>query len=243
MKKTKLILTGLIIISAFATGCSNKTNDTSASVMQSQIDQLKKENESLKADQSKSQSTGINSTMSVTKDSAQDSQKEKVGNTLKLGDTMTVDNIMTLTLNSCEWGQDVRASSVQASNYIQGQDGETYLILRGTLTNLSTESIRSYNAYNQEIKLLINDKYKFEAYVVCESADNESISDIDVKPVQTLNVIIYTAIPNNLKDQFENATYTINIVSNPEDLEDLLDLSKPHKTFKLKISASDFKAQ
>lgn len=132
---------------------------------------------------------------------------------LTLGETVTIENIVEFTLNGCSWENQILPSDTSGSYRYYGDEAdETYLVIRGTMTNLSGDSYDIDNI--QESSILINDKYSFNVRMVAEDTDGAGFSN-STKPLQTVNLIIYSSISDGVKDIFENATMTLNILNDP----------------------------
>lgn len=235
MKKTSLLTISVILISFSIFGCSSETSieEGKIAALESQISRLQAENESLKANEKMSTEESFEKT-----NNTQESSQINDDDYLQLGNTIVVDNIMELTLVSCEWSQDILPSNTEGSyNYIEGTAGESFLILKGTVKNLASETFSIDNCIKTQF--LVNNKYKLDGSLTCEESDGTGVGE-EPKPLQTLNIMIYTALADELKEQFENGTITININSDTGRINKRFDSDEPHNVYIINITLDDF---
>lgn len=133
---------------------------------------------------------------------------------IAFGQTVTVADVIAFTVTSCAWEDQILPSNTSGVySYKPDQEDETYLVLRGTFTNLSGSS---YDVeYIQDSSIQINEKYSFSIYFDGEDPDGTGFSS-STKPLQTVNFVIYASISDGVKDIFENATITLHILNDPE---------------------------
>ena len=137
------------------------------------------------------------------------------GNTaITLGQKVVIEDVMEFTVNTCSWEDKILPSDISGTySYKADQEDETYLVLRGTLTNLNGNSFDV--KYIQESEIRINDKYTFSILMDGEDTDGKGFGDA-TKPLQTVNFVIYASVSDGVKDIFESATVTLNILNDPE---------------------------
>ncbi len=153
---------------------------------------------------------------------------------LTLGQKVVIDDIVEFTLNSCSWSQEVLPSNTKGSyTYYDDNEDETYIILRGTLTNISGDTIDIDDL--QESEILVNNKYSFYVRMVAEDSDGAGFSS-GTKPLQTVNFVIYASISDGVKDIFENATITLLILNDPSRINYYFDEDDPHNTYTIEIT-------
>lgn len=131
---------------------------------------------------------------------------------LNVNETVTVGNAMEITLESSEWVEEIKPSNTQGSySYLEDQDGEKYFVIKGKIKNLSGEDLDvSYKA--MEASLLINGTYNADIHIESEEADGTGFY-CDIKPLQTLNVIFYASVSDELQAICENAEMTLKVVN------------------------------
>lgn len=145
---------------------------------------------------------------------AEDSAKK--ASEIKIGETITVPNRYEITFTDYEWLDEIKVKSDSATfNIKQKSDGITYLVLKGTLKNLSNHrSNLSGSPCGIENSFLINDQYE---YTGDKSAyDNNASPELSVDPLVTVNYCVYAAVPNVVKENFTNAKVTLKV--NEEDV-------------------------
>lgn len=223
-------------------GCSSAagTADTEQiAQLESKIEKLESENESLEADNESLTALISAAEETETAGEADETQAETAGvaaDALALGDPIVLEDVLEMTLTSYEWLFEIKPSNPSgAYSYYKGTEGETYLAVKGTVKNISSVAIDVDDIQSSEI--MLNDKYKFHAFWTCEEAGGERLED-SVKPLQTLDVVIYAAVSNEAKDIFEHAALTMKISSNPEQTNWFSE-SDPHETFVLKFDNAE----
>ena len=134
--------------------------------------------------------------------------------TIELGQKVVIDDVLEFTIHSCAWEDKILPSNISGTySYKADQEDETYLVLRGTLTNLNGNSFDV--RYIQESEIRINDKYSFTVEMDTEDTDGKGFGDA-IKPLQTMNLVIYTSVSDGVKNIFEDATLTLNMLNDPE---------------------------
>lgn len=148
---------------------------------------------------------------------------------IQLNETFTVGEIMEITLNSYEWNDKVVPSDTSGGYlYIDGEEGETYFIVHGTLKSFAGSSFDV--DYCSEATITINDKYDFSARIKLEDNDHTGFNG-SVKPLQTLNLVIYGAISDEVKDIAETIQVNFSVVSEEEALKYFYDDKYPHENY------------
>ncbi len=133
---------------------------------------------------------------------------------ITLGQKVVIEDILEFTVHSCGWEEEILPSNTEGVySYKADEEDETYLVLRGTFTNLNGNSYDIGDIQDSEI--LINGKYTFHMYMDAEEPDGTGFIG-DTKPLQTVNLVIYASVSDGVKDIFESATITLNILNDPE---------------------------
>jgi len=148
---------------------------------------------------------------------------------IKLNETFAVGEIMQITLNSFEWNDKVVPSDTSGGYlYLDGEEGETYFIVHGTLKSFAGSSFDV--DYCSEATITINDKYDFSARMKLEDNDHTGFNG-SVKPLQTLNLVIFGAISDEVKDIAETIQVNFSVVSDEEALKYFYDDKYPHESY------------
>lgn len=133
---------------------------------------------------------------------------------LILGQKETITDVLEFTIESCTWEDQILPSNTSGVySYKADKPDETYLVLRGSLTNLNGNSYNINNLHETEV--LVNGKYSFYMNMDCEEPDGSGFGYY-VKPLQTVNFVICSSVSDGVKAIFENASVTINLLNDPE---------------------------
>lgn len=145
---------------------------------------------------------------------AEDSAKK--ASEIKIGETITVPDRYEITFTDYEWLDEIKVKSDSVTfNIKQKSDGITYLVLKGTLKNLSNHrSNLSGSPCGIENSFLINDQYEYRGDKVAYG--NNASCDLSVDPLMTVNYCVYAAVPNEVKENFTGAKVTLRV--NEEDV-------------------------
>lgn len=153
------------------------------------------------------------------------SQKDNI----QLNQPFSVGEIMEITLNSYEWNDQVLPSDTTGGyTFFEGEDGETYFIVHGTLKSFASSSFDV--DYCSEATITINEKYTFNARMKLESNDHTGFNG-SVKPLQTLNLVIYSSISDEVMAIAETVQVSFDIVSEEEALKYFYDDKYPHENY------------
>lgn len=236
-----LLLALLISMTACGDGVApNSTNVTQDMAAKQQIEELQEKiarleaennelREQISAFQSATQPVNDNTTEPVN-DNTTESANDNEGPTIvKLNEAFTVGDVMTITLSSSEWCDDILPSNTSGVySYYKGNDGEIYFVIRGELKNLSSSTVDI--TYAGEAEMLINGKYKMAMRYELEEADGTSFYG-DVKPLQTLPLIIYAVVSDELHEACETIQVTMDICNDDEMLGYYYNDDTPHDSF------------
>lgn len=145
-----------------------------------------------------------------------------------------VGNVMTITLASCEWCEEIRPSNTSGVySYYKDKDGEKYFVIRGELKNLSGKNLDI--EYASDAELIINGRYN--AHVNLETEENDGTSFYgNVKPLQTLKLIVYVSVSDELYDICESMELRMKIVNDEEKLGYYYDEDYPQDCFTMTFS-------
>lgn len=154
---------------------------------------------------------------------------------IHIGDKVTLD-FVEFSLDSIEWTERINPSDTSGYySYYSAQDDEKYLVLWGTMKNLSGDSIR----FDQmKIQFEFNEKYKFSGQIEMEDDDKGGFNSIySIKPLKQSRFIIFASIPNEIISLYDHGILTFGFddfqhyVLSSDDFSDLdyvyhLDFSK-----------------
>lgn len=171
------------------------------------------------------------------KDSTKNDKKEeakKEEKQISLNQTVTIGNVMELTLESSEWLEEIRPSNASGFyTYYQDKEGEKYFVIRAKVKNIASEDLDV--TYIDKSEIIINDTYKSDVFFESEEVDGSSFES-DIKSLQTVNVIIYTSVSDEVYNICKKAKLTMNILSNSEDIGGFYDDDKAHETYTIEFN-------
>lgn len=222
MKKICCLIICLCMIFAL---CSCGTN-TNVSELEGKIEALEKENQELRNKIAQLQGDMIDDEANTENKDKNSSEK-----TVQLKTPFSVGNIMNITLNSTEWCDKILPSNTSgAYSYMGDKENEKYFVIHGKIESLASENF-DIN-YSNETELLINGKYKVSAKMETEESDGTSFYG-SIKPLQTLNFVIYASVSDTLYNQWENISVSMKIANNEEDLNGFFDSSTKYDSFNI----------
>lgn len=206
--------------------CSCGSSSSDISSLQKEIAQLQQENKELKEQLSALQGTSGTINDNTLKGTENVSGQAK---TVTLNTPFSVSEIMTITLHNSEWCDKILPSNTSGSySYMDDNEGEKYFVIRGELKNLASETLDIQ--YASKAQMTINEKYKFPVTLELEENDGKSFYG-NAKPLQTLNLIVYASISDELYEACENIQITMDIVNDESKLGFFYDEKYPHDSF------------
>ena len=247
MKNTVLsiMLTGSILCSLFAfPSCgilreAGQISDNSEEIesLRERIRTLEDENESLKRQidkmldtehESEKEQAPIDNTTTENQDDVPSQPKS-----IKLNEAFDVGEIMSITFISSEWCDEIKPSNTSSVySYYQDVDGEKFFLIHGNIKNLAGMNLDIQYASKGE--LLINGKYKIPVVLETEEADGTSFYGT-VKPLQTLPLIVYASVSDELFGVWETIQLTLHICNDESQLGFFFQDETPHDSFVFEI--------
>jgi hypothetical protein len=162
------------------------------------------------------------------------SANDTVSKTLNLNETVTIGSLMEITLTGSEWVESITPSNTSGVySYYEDQEGEKYFVIHGTLKNIGSENLDIQ--WINESEVLLNGTYKFSAKMELESNDGTDFYG-SAKPLQTLNLIIYASVSDEAYEICETVDLTMNILSDPEYVNNFYDDDYQHETLKISFT-------
>jgi len=150
---------------------------------------------------------------------------------LNLNETITVGNAMEVTFESGEWVEQINPSKTDGFySYIEDVQGEKYFVVKGKIKNLSGEDL-DISYHGQSTSLLINNTYKADVYARAEETDGTGFYG-DIKPLQTLNVVFYASVSDELQAIWEKIDVNFKLVNDAAFISEYFyDDKTPHDTY------------
>lgn len=124
----------------------------------------------------------------------------------------SVDGIFKITLLSAEWDKEIRPSNT-SGNYscIELENGKKYFIARAKVKNITNKIIDP--ADNIKCSLTINNEYSLEGNVAVESSSHRDFNGT-IEPLQENNVVMYIPVPDDVFEQYKEATLHMQFYNN-----------------------------
>lgn len=227
-KKNKKIFLciAILVYTILIVGVTVKIDRT---VLAKQLENSWKNAFSETADSSNNQANGIfnNTTLETTKPQIETKN-------INLNQTVTIGNVMELTLEASEWLDEIKPSNTSGVySYYEDKDGEKYFVVKGKIKNLSGGNLDIDYAHKSQI--LINDTYEANVTIKSEETDGTSFYG-SIKPLQTLNVVIFASVSDELYNICENVELTLNMLSDSSRVNYYFDIDDPHETYVINFS-------
>ena len=154
-------------------------------------------------------------------------ENEMVRKILELNENVVIGDLMEITLTNSEWVESITPSNTSgAYSYYEDIEGEKYFVVHGTLKNIASEDIDI--KWMSKSEMILNETYKFSANMELESNDGSDFYG-SVKPLQTLNLIVYSSISDEAYEIFESINVNMNILSDSEDINSFYDDDHRHE--------------
>ena len=163
----------------------------------------------------------------------EESEPEVEAKPISLNKTVTIGDVMELTLESSEWVDEIMPSNTSDFySYKSDVEGEKFFVVKGKVKNIAGETIDI--TYANESQLLINDTYKANVNIEAEESDGSSFYG-DIKPLQTLNIVVYASVSDELFDIADNVKLTLNMLSDSSKIGYFYDNEYPHETYTIEF--------
>ena len=155
---------------------------------------------------------------------------------LKYNQLVTVGDAVEFTIESSEWTDKILPSDTSSGySYVNDKANEKYFVAKGKVKNLSSEEL-DVSFYGMDASVLINDKYKADVQIEAEDTDGRGFYG-KIKPLQTLNVIFYASISDELYKICNNVDMTLKVVNDARYLSEFFNEDKvPYNTYLYKFT-------
>lgn len=148
---------------------------------------------------------------------------------IALNQMVNIGEVFEMTLSDAEWCEKILPSNTEGVySYYDDNPQEKYFVIHGKLKNLSGTTVDIQ--YASKVEMLINGKYKMSGRMELEESDGTSFYG-SVKPLQTLNLIIYGSASDELYEAYETLTANISIVTDEEKLSYFYDEDYKQESF------------
>ena len=157
-----------------------------------------------------------------------------VSTPINFNETVVVGDVMEITLEEYEWLDEIKPSNTTgAYSYKSDNVGEKYFVIRGKVKNIAGDTLDI--SYAHESELIINGRYKANINIDAEESDGTGFYG-DVKPLQTLNIVIYASVSDELYEICENIDVTFNLLSDSSRVGYFFDMDDPHATYSVSFA-------
>ncbi|MDY3971132.1 MAG: hypothetical protein SOZ28_00230 [Clostridia bacterium] len=226
MKKiVALVLTVFLLMSLCSCGISSDTE------LKKQIEQLQQENEALRKQVEALSSGG---TIGNNTDKEDTEKTENTVTPIALNSPFNVGEIMTITLFSSEWCEELLPSNTSGGySYMKDVEGEKFFVVHGELKNLAGQTLDV--KYAGEARIVVNGKYKLTATMELEENDGKSFYG-NAKPLQTLPLVIYTSVSDELYETCKDIQLSMDLVNDEEKIGYFYDESYSHDSFQISFN-------
>lgn len=159
----------------------------------------------------------------------EDKKPKKEAEKLNIGQTITIGDVMELTLESSEWTDEIKPSNTSDFyTYYEDKEGEKYFVIKGKVKNIAGEDLDL--DYVNQSKIIVNDTYKADVRFEAEESDGTSFY-ADVKPLQTLNFVAYASLSDEAYNICEKIRCDLDIVNDSAHMKEFFSNNTPHDSF------------
>lgn len=166
------------------------------------------------------------------KEEAQPKEAEK----LYIGQTVTIGDVMELTLENSEWTDEIKPSNTSGSYcYYEDKEGEKYFVIKGKVKNIAGEDLDL--TYVNQSKIIVNDTYEADVTFEAEEKDGTSFYG-DVKPLQTLNFVAYASLSDEAYNICKKIRCDIDMINDSSYINQFYSNDIPHESFYVEFDNS-----
>lgn len=221
----KILILSILLLSLGITGC--QSNDTKESVTKDDLTVTSQQEDIEKVETvpKKEESTPEKQNTETTTDIAKDSNS-----LLNLGEVKNCNDIIELQFDSSEWLDTILPTNTSSFySYYEDVEGESYFVLKGSIKNISADTIDikfgSLNSFK------FNDKYTYTGSFEAEGKDKSDFFGYQLAPLTSATCYLYVSVPDEMKDNYEKCDIELGFsdlksyVFNKEDCTNLYTIS------------------
>lgn len=139
--------------------------------------------------------------------SKQEDKEENKINSISLGEIVTIDNLIEFTITEGNFAEKILPSNTSSAySYYEDKPNEIYYVLKGTVKNLSGDTISV--EFGTENNFTFNDNYNYTGTFVVEDNDGGGFSS-DVTPLSSMPICIFVSVPYEIKDNFSKCEFKL----------------------------------
>lgn len=141
-----------------------------------------------------------------TKENNSSKQENKI-NSISLGETVTIDNLVEFTITEGNFEETILPSDTsRAYSYINDEPNTIYYVLKGTIKNLSSNTIST--EFCTENSFTFNDNYNYTGTFEVEDNDGRGFGS-SVTPLSSMPICIFVSVPYEIKDNFNKCEFKL----------------------------------
>lgn len=141
-----------------------------------------------------------------TKENNSSEQENKI-NSISLGETVTIDNLVEFTITEGNFEETILPSDTsRAYSYIDDEPNTIYYVLKGIIKNLSSNTIST--EFCTENSFTFNDNYNYTGTFEVEDNDGRGFGS-SVTPLSSMPICIFVSVPYEIKDNFNKCEFKL----------------------------------
>lgn len=142
-----------------------------------------------------------------TKENNSSKQEENKINSISLGETVTIDDLVEFTITEGNFEETILPSDTsRAYSYIDDEPNTIYYVLKGTIKNLSSNTIST--EFCTENSFTFNDNYNYTGTFEVEDNDGRGFGS-SVTPLSSMPICIFVSVPYEIKDNFNKCEFKL----------------------------------
>lgn len=139
--------------------------------------------------------------------SKQEDKEENKINSISLGETVTIDDLVEFTITEGNFEETILPSDTsRAYSYIDDEPNTIYYVLKGTIKNLSSNTIST--EFCTENSFTFNDNYNYTGTFEVEDNDGRGFGS-SVTPLSSMPICIFVSVPYEIKDNFNKCEFKL----------------------------------
>lgn len=143
---------------------------------------------------------------------------------INLKEKIEISNLLTFQIDSAEWTDEIYPSNTSGTySYLSDSPDEKFFVLRGTIKNISGKSIDVQFDLGM-YRFLFNNKYEYTGTMTAESSEGDDFYGYDISPLTETNFILYTSVPDEVKDIYETCQIDLLLGDGQNSVYDIEDI-------------------
>lgn len=143
---------------------------------------------------------------------------------INLKEKIEISDLLTFQIDTAEWTDEIYPSNTSGTySYLSDSPNEKFFVLRGTIKNISGKSIDVQFDLGM-YRFLFNNKYEYTGTMTAESSEGDDFYGYDISPLTETNFILYTSVPDEVKDIYETCQIDILLGDGQNSVYDIEDV-------------------